>query len=149
MPNTGSNYFGWNNAVAPFNDINVRKAFHLATNKHNFTRVSLGSAKPSRWIPTLAEGATPEEEFFNLAGWRDDNAADIKAAQQLMADAGYPNCEGFPVKTMVGYKPDGAGPVSFMDMINTNLGCDIQPRAVERAWFKISMQEMHLRLVLK
>ena len=133
MPNTGSNYFGWNNAVAPFNDQRVRKAIHLVVNPHNFTKVSLGSTKPSRWIPTLAEGATPTEEFYNLPGYRDDNAADIAEAQKLMADAGYPNCEGFPVKTMVGNKPDDALPVAFMDMINTNLGCDIQPRAVERA----------------
>ncbi len=133
MPNTGSNYFGWNNAVAPFNDKRVRRAIHLVINPHNFNRVSLGATNPSRWIPTLAEGATPESEFFNLAGYRDDNAADIEEAKQLMSDAGYPNCEGFPVKTMVGYKPDGALPVAFMDMINSNLGCDIQPRAVERA----------------
>lgn len=82
-------FMGFNNAAEPFNDVQVRQAFAAALNREQY-------------INQIANGVgLPATTFLypGLPGYQEEvqQTYDPERAQQLLADAGYPNGEGFPV----------------------------------------------------
>ena len=87
-------YISLDNGHAPWDDVRVRQAFSLAVDRDELVNaVFKGAYNP---IETLI----PEP----IMGWDEDLALEggVEEAQKLLADAGYPNGEGFPEFTFIG-----------------------------------------------
>jgi ABC-type oligopeptide transport system substrate-binding subunit len=84
----------------PFNDLNVRLAFAKAVDRQSIADnvINVGGA----------QAAYPAHSFLapGFPGWdsqgdfKDVQVYDCDAAKQLLADAGYPNGEGFPAQEL-------------------------------------------------
>jgi ABC-type transport system substrate-binding protein len=87
-------YLAMNTRLTPaFKDVRVRRAVAMAINKDNIINVVLDGINPK------ADGILPPKVF----GHRDKPNGipyDPKAAQALLAQAGYPGGQGFPKVTM-------------------------------------------------
>jgi len=76
----------------PFDDVNVRLAFAKAVDRDSIVENVIGSRAGIPAYSFLAPGFPAA----NSEGLKDIQAYDCEAAQALLADAGYPNGEGFP-----------------------------------------------------
>lgn len=83
-----SYYYEFNTTKKPFDDPRVRKALAMTIDRESLVaNVSKGGQRPSfTLVPPNEEGYVPKPNF----------AYDIERAKELLAEAGYPNGEGFP-----------------------------------------------------
>lgn len=104
-PLMGTYYVTFNVKKAPFNDKRVREALSLAIDRtHVAMTIMQGTYSPAKnFVGPGVSGSTPgssyEEEttkkygdHFNIANYE----ADLARAKELLAEAGYPNGNGFP-----------------------------------------------------
>ena len=137
LANFGALEVKWNNEKAPFDDPRVRRAIHLAVNRHDAIAVYREETNNlSRWMSPGGEGATPDDVLRTIAGYRVDNSADIKEAQKLLAEAGFPNGEGLRSFKLVSASVPGHAEVLapfFADQLRRNLNIDVDITVVERA----------------
>src|SRR5829696_6816580 len=86
-------YYAFNTAHEPFDDVRVREALALAINRERVTRDDLGGAtEPAgKFLPEAMSGEKPVVDKAGLL------EHDVNKARELLANAGYPNGEGFPV----------------------------------------------------
>ena len=77
----------------PFNDINVRKAFAKAVDRESIVKNVYGEIKAMPAYAMLMPGFPSSDTEGVL---REYQGYDCDAAQQHLADAGYPGGEGFP-----------------------------------------------------
>ena len=90
LANFGALEVKWNNGKDPWTDNRVRRAMHLAVNRHDAIEVYREETNNlSRWMSPGGEGATADDVVRTIPGYKQDNAADVAEAQKLMADAGY------------------------------------------------------------
>ena len=89
-------------------DANVRKALSLAIDRNYLIEsVSKGGEQPAdTFVPTGLSDVDSTTEFHDVADkWWSvdpaDYAANVEQAKQLLADAGYPNGEGFPTIELI------------------------------------------------
>ncbi len=89
-PMLGLLYIGFNTQIKPFDDKRVRQAFNYAVNKEAIVReiTKMGSLPANGTLPPGMPGHDPD-----LRGYYYNPAK----AKQLLAEAGYPNGDGFPV----------------------------------------------------
>lgn len=142
-PIIGTYYISMNLERDAFKDANVRKALSLAIDRDYVAN-------------TLMQGTYSPADNFMGPGWIDmdgkqfkDNAnggqsyidvnnyeADLEEAKQLLADAGYPDGEGFPTIT---YTTNDAGyhkvVAEYVQQAWAQLGIDLQVDIVEWASF--------------
>lgn len=87
-PNYNAYWYLFNTVKPPFNDARVRKAVAYAIDREKLvTRVTKGGEVPAyTFVPPMNNGYQPKTYFHY----------DVEAARQLLAEAGYPNGEGFP-----------------------------------------------------
>ncbi len=109
---------------APFDDVRVRRAFALATDRE-------------RWANEIWQGTYVPAEVFtppvteSIAGYEppDGLPFDVDAAKQTLEEAGYPNGEGLP--EIVFYQSSADGPeeierwATFLQTYKDNLGITI------------------------
>ena len=137
LDNFGALEVKWNNEKAPFDDPRVRRAVHLAINRHQAVDVYREEVNiVSRWMSKAGEGATPDDELYQIPGYKRENADDIAEAQRLLAEAGFPGGEGLRTFKLVSASVPGHAEVLspfFVDQLRTNLGMDIEISVVERA----------------
>jgi peptide/nickel transport system substrate-binding protein/oligopeptide transport system substrate-binding protein len=81
----------------PFNDLNVRKAFAKAVDREAIVENVFGSIKAMPAYSFLMPGYPASD---TEGGLKDLQAYDCDAAKQLLADAGFPDGEGFPTQTL-------------------------------------------------
>ena len=86
-------YYVFNVNREPFDDVRVREALALAIDRERISRVDLGGAtEPAgRFLPEEMSGEKPVVQETELLDY------DVNKARELLAQAGYPNGEGFPV----------------------------------------------------
>jgi oligopeptide transport system substrate-binding protein len=86
-------YYVFNVDRQPFDDVRVREALALAIDRERVSRDDLGGAtEPAgRFLPDAMSGEKP------VVGQTELLDQDILKARTLLAEAGYPNGEGFPV----------------------------------------------------
>jgi ABC-type oligopeptide transport system substrate-binding subunit len=86
-------YYGFNTSREPFDDVRVREALALAIDRERITRDDLeGATEPAgKFLPEAMSGEKPVVDKAELL------EHDVNKARELLAEAGYPNGEGFPV----------------------------------------------------
>ena len=137
----GTYYISLNDQKEPFTDPNVRKALSLAIDRDYVANTIMqGIYTPATAL--VGPGIVDNEGYFkdNANGGKpyisDDYEANLEEAKQLMADAGYPDGEGFPV---VEYSANDAGyhiPVAeYVQQAWGELGITVNINKVEWASF--------------
>ena len=137
----GTYYLSLNDQKEPFNDVNVRKALSLAIDRDYVANTIMqGTYTPAYNL--VGPGIVDESGMFydNANGGKtyisEDYAANLEAAKQALADAGYPNGEGFPV---IEYSTNDAGyhtPVAeYLQQAWGELGITVNINKVEWASF--------------
>ncbi|HEY6806061.1 MAG TPA: peptide ABC transporter substrate-binding protein [Pyrinomonadaceae bacterium] len=86
-------YYTFNNTHQPFDDIRVREALALAIDRERVSRDHLGGAtEPAgKFFPDAMSGEKPVVDKAELL------EQDVSKARDLLAEAGFPNGDGFPV----------------------------------------------------
>ncbi len=118
-------YLGFNQSqFEPFKDVRVRQAFSYAIDRQTLATSILNNS----WLPAngLVPPNIPEHNAELVA-----NAYDPARAQELLAEAGYPNGEGFPPVELAGLDSTIAEAVA--SFLNTNLGIEVSIIKPERA----------------
>jgi peptide/nickel transport system substrate-binding protein len=117
------NFFGFATGVKPFNDVNVRKAFNIALDRNELvTNWMKGEGYPmmNGFVPPGSSYPNNKVNGFQF---------DVAKAKQLLAQAGYPNGNGFPVMDI--YINTQAGSSTFelsqgiQKQLKENLNIDI------------------------
>ena len=137
----GTYYISLNDQKEPFTDPNVRKALSLAIDRDYVANTIMqGTYTPAYNI--VGPGIVDENGMFydNANGGKtyisEDYEANLEAAKQALADAGYPNGEGFPV---IEYSTNDAGyhtPVAeYLQQAWGELGITVNINKVEWASF--------------
>lgn len=123
---------------APFNDIRVRRAMHLAIDrKAMIDTLSFGHGviNPPA-VPGAKTGwAIPERDLLKLPGFRQPKDADIAEAKRLLAEAGHPN--GF--KTTITMNQGLASTPTITEMLAgqmRTIGIDMTIKGTEPAVFE-------------
>lgn len=87
------NYYGFNTSREPFDDVRVREALALAIDRERVSRDDLqGATEPAgKFLPDAISGEKPVVNQTELLEY------DVNKARELLAEAGYPDGEGFPL----------------------------------------------------
>lgn len=137
----GTYYLSLNDQKEPFTDPNVRKALSLAIDRDYVANTIMqGTYSPAYNL--VGPGIVDESGMFydNANGGKtyisEDYEANLEAAKQALADAGYPNGEGFPT---IEYSTNDAGyhtPVAeYLQQAWGELGITVNINKVEWASF--------------
>jgi ABC-type oligopeptide transport system substrate-binding subunit len=86
-------FYAFNTSREPFDDVRVREALALAIDRERVSRDDLGGAtEPAgKFLPEAMSGEKPVVDETELL------EHDVNRARELLAEAGYPDGEGFPV----------------------------------------------------
>lgn len=106
VDNIGTYYVTFNNSKAPFNDVRVRQAFSLTIDRNYIVEqiTKTGQIPAGGYVPSgiLDAAGTSGDDFRTVGGdfydlAKDKYQANCDKARQLLADAGYPGGQGFPI----------------------------------------------------
>ncbi|MBI2910227.1 MAG: hypothetical protein HYX92_21505 [Chloroflexi bacterium] len=116
---------------APWSDVRVRRAVHLAIDREKVIRVSSeGVGDPAGFVPTGA-WSLPEAELKNTPGYRQPKDADTAEAKRLMAEAGY--AQGIKTTTVVrNIQERERGAVAVREQL-APIGIDVTVRPLDQA----------------
>ena len=145
-PRLATSYTIFNTQKAPFVDAKVRMALSLAVDREYVANtLMIGTVAPATnfvgpGISDAEAGSSFEEvtrknnggDFFNVNNYE----ADLEKAKELLAEAGYPNGEGFPI---IEYMTNDAGynkPVAeYLQSAWKDLGITMDIKIVEWSTF--------------
>lgn len=134
-----TNWIGWDVTRPPFDDKRVRLAFAHGIDKQALIDVALnGAAEPAKsWIPLGTPG--------NINDAWDGYDYDLERARSLLAEAGYPNGDGFP-EGEIRYSNETIGWTDavaelLQQQLSTNLGIDLQIRNMPRQAYFPSLED--------
>lgn len=142
-------YYIFNTSKPPLNNINVRKALSLAIDRN---LIVIKAAKPGQ---NPASGIIPKgfkdsenHDFRMTAGnyGLTDNPNQIKEAQRLLAEAGYPEGKGLePVEILFNLKPESEKheeiAKAIQEMWKQNLGIEVHLQGKEFSEFREAMKQ--------
>lgn len=121
-------YIGFNSAEEPFDDLQVRQAFAAATNREQYINQILNGVN----VPAgtfLHEGVPGYQTEYQ-------QTFDPERAQELLAEAGYPDGEGFPTQQLY-YNSESAIAQQIATFwsqnFEQNLGVTIEPTPIDVA----------------
>ena len=103
LPSMGTEFCRFNTSRPPFDDARVRRAFSLAIDRKAIVEKLLqGGQRPAAGlVPYVVPGGGSGKDFRAEVGPLLPEEADVSEARRLMAEAGYPDGQGFPA---VAYK---------------------------------------------
>ena len=138
VPMLGVEYYVFNNAKAPLDKVEVRKALSLAIDRTALVdNVTKAGEMPCIGNVTHDILLSDGREFRDAAGdyGVDLTKASVEEAQALLAEAGYPNGEGFPELTLVYNTSDMKKAVAeaVQQMWKENLGITINLEGIENS----------------
>lgn len=132
----GTYYVCYQTQKAPFDDPRVRQAFTLAVDRNYIVSeiTQTGQVEAGGYVPAGvydAAGATGDD-FRTTGGdyydpYKDSYEANCEKARELLAEAGYPNGEGFPVVEYLYNTDDNHKAVAeaLQNMWQTELGVTV------------------------
>ena len=132
--------------TAPWDNLKVRQAFSHAVDRDAMQK----AIWDTQAIPAPSYLA-PGFPASNVDGLKDIQAYDPEKAKSLLAEAGFPNGEGFP-KLVISQR-GGAAPLevatvqAWGSMIKDNLGIDNEIQTVDRAAFYDDMKSINCGFV--
>lgn len=91
-------YIYMNLNVTPLNDVRVREALNLAINREELCRIVGSDTEPTYNLVAKYMTDRSTGEYF-VDGAAQPFEENVQRAQELLAEAGYPNGEGFPELT--------------------------------------------------
>jgi oligopeptide transport system substrate-binding protein len=124
-------YISYRMTKPPFDDPRVRRAFGAAFDREKFVAdVRQGQGLPMKhFAPPGIFGAPPIDEV--------GTGFNPEFAREQLAEAGYPNCEGFPQVTLLGYS--GQSTLNWIEFAQANweenLGCPADVIQIEQQPF--------------
>ena len=142
-PIIGTYYISLNLQNEVFQDVNVRKALSLAIDREYVastlmqgTYTAAGNFMGPGWMDTdgkeFMDNANGGQPYIDTANFE----ANLEEAKQLLADAGYPDGEGFPT---ISYTTNDAGyhkvVAEYLQQAWAELGIDLQVNIVEWSSF--------------
>lgn len=141
LPYDGVYYYSLNTTLEGLDDANVRKALSLAIDRTAIVETVLkGGQLPAKNMVSQASRDANGDVFADVAGsfGIPEDGSGIAEAQQLLADAGYPNGEGFPEFTILYNTSESHKAVAeaIQEMWNKNLGINVQLANQEWAVFQ-------------
>ncbi len=124
---------------APFDDVRVRQAFNLAVDRESYVNgVMQGLGVPAYIIPSPDVVGRNPDAFIGTRNYEED----VERARELMAEAGYPDGEGFPeveLKYRTRFLEQKMGE-ALPGMWTEALGVTVNPEPTEaqafREWFQ-------------
>ena len=90
-PRASTTYVGFVNTKPPFDNVLVRKAFSAAIDRETMVRDVVGSGTPATQFAPKGIFGAPDPEV--------GQGYDVEQAKAWLAEAGYPDGEGFPTVT--------------------------------------------------
>jgi oligopeptide transport system substrate-binding protein len=133
-PDVATYYYGFTNNKPPFDDPLVRRAFSAAIDRVSLVEnVTKGGQIP-------ANSFAPAGIFGNVAGdpeiapWALDPELGAQMAKDWLAEAGYPNGDGFPVVTLMHNTSEGHRAIAeaIQSMWRTTLNVEVE--VVNQEW---------------
>ena len=137
LPRVGIQYSDFNTQLPEFSDKRVRQAFSMAINRQALLKVMGVIEKPVYGFVPYAQPSLvdPSKSYRDFAG--DLFTEDVEAAKALLAEAGYPNGEGFP-KVLIKVQSSQQQLLlaqTLSDMWKTNLGVECETQAMESGYW--------------
>ncbi|MBM7582749.1 oligopeptide transport system substrate-binding protein [Caldicoprobacter guelmensis] len=141
-PSLGTYFFCLNVEKPPLNDVRVRKALALAIDRqYIIDNAAKNFALPAyAWVPPGMPDAKEGSDFRKVGGnyISEDYQKNVEEARKLLAEAGYPNGQGFPELTLL-YNSEGGHKAiaeAVQEMWKKNLGINIKLDSQEWAVFQ-------------
>jgi oligopeptide transport system substrate-binding protein len=131
VPDLAVFYIAFRMTKAPFDNVHVRRAFSAAFDRETFVaEVRQGQGLPMKhFAPPGIFGAPPIDEVG--VGYNPEYA------REQLAEAGYPDCEGFPEVSLLGYS--GQSTLNWIEFAQANwaenLGCSPDLITIEQQDF--------------
>lgn len=140
FPMLGTYYYSFNTTVEPLDDVRVRRALTLAVDRKAIVEtVTKGGQLPAKtMIPTSLKDAEGNI-FQDMTGtYGIEDTANVEEAKALLAEAGYPDGEGFPTLELLYNTSEGHQKIAeaIQEMWKENLGVEITLANQEWAVFQ-------------
>ena len=144
VPNYGTVYYNINCEKEPYNNPLVRKALNLAVDRQAIIDnvVQVDAAPAYNFLaPGYVVDGTDITEGRSDRGLSPN--ADPEAAKAALAEAGYPDGEGFPTLQLSYYSDDTVKKVveAMAEMLETNLGIEVEITSNDWAIFYENVQK--------
>lgn len=131
----GTYYVSFQTKKAPFDDPRVREAFSLAIDRNYIVEqiTRAGQVVAGGYVPSgIYDASGPGSDFRAMGGdyysmAKDDYAANTERARELLAEAGFPGGEGFPIVEYIYNTNDGHKAVgeALQNMWQQELGVQV------------------------
>lgn len=145
IPSYGTTYYEVNMSKAPYDDVKVRMALAMALDRTALIENVLQSTDQPAYslvAPGYSVDGVAYEEGrpdYGLAA-----TAQVEAAQAMLAEAGFPNGEGFPTLELSYYTSESVKPVveAMQQMWEENLNIDVEVTTEEWAVYYEGIQAL-------
>ena len=145
LPRIGIQYCDFNTSLPEFSDKRVRQAFAMSIDRKVLLQAMGVVEQPVYGFVPYAQPSLTDasKSYRDIAG--DMFAEDVEAAKALMAEAGYPNGEGFPTVTIVTQNSTQQSILAQVlgDMWKTNLGINYELQTFESSVYWDELDEGH------
>ena len=145
VPTFSTSYYLINTQQEALNDPRVRKALSMALDRTEIIEDVLQASYSPAMGHVPPGYVTNGEDFREVGGYYDlGPTAKIEEAQALLAEAGYPNGEGFPELELGYYTNEVAKKVaeSMQQMWKKNLNVDFKITSAEWSVFFVDVQNL-------
>lgn len=133
--NLMTNYVTINTLRKPLDDVRVRQALLLALDRDALASqvMKKGAVAVDGLIPPGMPDPADLTKKFRTESLVSTTKADVPAAQKLLADAGYPNGEGFPVFEVIYTTSESTKAIAeaMSEMWKANLNIDVKTQNME------------------
>jgi ABC-type oligopeptide transport system substrate-binding subunit len=123
-------FYAFNTSRAPFDDVRVREALALAIDRERVTRDDLGGAtEPAgKFLPQAISGEKPVVDETELL------EHDANRARTLLAEAGYPGGDNFPVITLLINRNDQQRTVAQSIAAMWRATLNVETQIIVKSW---------------